>query len=194
MKMLRGARAVPLFMVVAVLAACATPPASDVEPPKLTVAPALTPPEPGGGVDETSMLPLLGYQQLLMQQSPAELARERRVLAAVPQTPRTQVRQAMLLGQMRGANDLPGALGLLNKVLRSGDLGAVSLRPLTMLLASQYLERLRLQTQSDKLSAQLSETLQRSGELQQKLDALADVERALAARPGSGEALPVKAQ
>lgn len=182
----------PMLLVAALLAACATPPPVDGPTPADTLAPVAVVGRLGGGVkvDESSMLPLLGYAQLLSRMSAVELARERRVLAAIPQSPATQVRLAMLLGQPRGATDLPRALGLLERVQKSGDPAAVSLYPLVQTLTVHYQERQRLQAQNDKLVQQLGESLRRSAELQLKLDALADLERSLPVRPTGGENLP----
>ena len=44
--------------------------------------------------------------------------------------------------------------------------------------------------QNEKLAQQLKESQRRSGELQEKLDALADIERSLPVRPTAGENLP----
>jgi len=103
------------LLAAALLAACAGQPAPEPEsPPTPTLAKK---------VDEAAMLPLLGYLQLLLQMSPQELQRERGVLVAIPQTPATQVRLAMLLGQARGPADLVRALGLLDGVLKSPGAG-----------------------------------------------------------------------
>jgi hypothetical protein len=184
--------ALPMLLAAALLAACATPPPSDGPVSADGAAPAAVVGRPGGAgrVDESSMLPLLGYGQLLSRMSPAELARERRVLAAIPQSPATQVRLAMLLGQPRGATDLPRALGLLERVQKSGEPAALSLFPLVQTLAGHYQERQRLQAQNDKLGQQLAESLRRSVDLQLKLDALADLERSLPVRPTGGANLP----
>lgn len=77
---------------------------------------------------------------------------------------------------------------MLDKVQKSNDLAAVSIRPLVVVLHSHYLERQRLLAQNDRLQAQLGESQRRSGELQQKLDALAEVETRLQLSP-----LPVTA-
>ena len=156
------------------LAACATQPVPE---------PESSPPPPVVKVDEAAMLPLLGYLQLLLQMSPQELQRERGVLAAIPQTPATHVRLAMLLGQARGPADLLRALGLLDGVLKSREPAAASLHPLARALASQYQERLKLESQNDKLLQQLKDSQRRSSELQEKLDALTDIERSLPVRP-----------
>ena len=148
--------------------------------------------EKAAKVDESSMLPLLGYQQLLAQLSPPELARERAVLLYLPPTPSSQLRLAMLFGQTRGTADLPRALALLDKVLRANDPAAASMHPLARLLATQYHERLRLQAQNERLLLQVTESQRHSAELQDKLDALANIERSLPLRPTGGEATPAR--
>ena len=148
-------------------------------------------------VDEAAMLPLLGYFQLLQRMSPQELVRERTILGAIPQTPATQVRLAMLLGQVRGPQDIYRAQSLLDGVLKSKEPAATSLHPLARVLAYQYSEWLKLQTQNEKLTGQneklmqqLNDGLLRSAELQEKLDALADIERSLPVRPKNGKTTP----
>ncbi|MFZ4538746.1 permease [Propionivibrio sp.] len=178
------------LLATVLLAACATPP---VPEPEVEAPPA---PEVVM-VNETAMLPLLGYLQRVHRMPPKELARERIVLAAIPQTPATQVRMAMLLGQPRGPMDLVRAIGLLEGVLKSGDPAAASLHPLARALANQYSERLKLHLQNEKLVIQneklvqqLKESMTRSDELQEMLDALAEIERSLPLRPKGGEGLP----
>ena len=173
-------------LAISLLAGCATRPAIDVPPP----ASIANYDEPTVRVDESSMLPLLGYQQLLAQMSPQELARERAVLLFIPPTPSAQIRLAMLFGQVRGQTDLPRALALLDKVQKSSSPAAASLHPLARLLATQYQERLRLQSHNERLLLQVTESQRRSGELQDKLDALTDIERSLPSRPTGGEAPP----
>ena len=141
-------------------------------------------------VNETSMLPLLGYAQLISRMSGAELARERTVLGAIPKTPITQARLAMLLAQPRAGMDLARALAMLEGILKANDALAVSLHPLAQLLAAQYSERLRLDAQSDKAAQQLKDAQARNTELQEKINALADIERSLPVRPTNGELVP----
>ena len=177
-------------LAITLLAGCATRPTIDVPPP----AGVAHYDEPTVRVDESSMLPLLGYQQLLAQLSPPELARERAVLLFIPPTPSAQIRLAMLFGQTRVGSDLPRALALLDKVLRSGEPAAASIHPLARLLANQYQERLRLQAHNERLLLQVTESQRRSGELQDKLDALANIERSLPSRATGGEAAPATAR
>jgi hypothetical protein len=49
---------------------------------------------------------------------------------------------------------------------------------------------LRLETQNEKLLQQLKDSQRRSSELQEKLDALTDIERSLPARPTAGSNPP----
>jgi len=171
-------------LLASLLAACASPPAPVREEP---LTPSMTTPVT---VNETAMLPLLGYAQLLGRMSAQDQARERTILTTIPKTPITQVRLAMLLAQPRGPMDLARALALLESVLKSPDPVAVSLQPLVQTLATQYSERLKLDSQSDKLSQQLKEMQGRNAELQDKLNALADIERSLPVRPNTGEMIP----
>jgi hypothetical protein len=180
----------PGLLASTLLASCAIQPVPDLEEAEALPVPVAVPPVNVVKVDETAMLPLLGYLQLLHRMSSQELVRERSVLAAIPQTPATQVRMAMLLGLVRGPMDLVRAQGLLEGVLKSSDPVAVSLNPLVRVLATQYHERLRLEMQKDKLTHLLNESVRRSTELQEKLDALADIERSLPTRPKAGENLP----
>ena len=175
------------LLAIILLAGCATRPAIDVPPPPASVA---NDDQSVVRVDESSMLPLLGYQQLLAHLSPQELARERAVLLFIPPTPSAQIRLARLFGQVRGQTDLPRALALLDKVQKSSSPAAASMHPLARLLASQYQERLRLQSHNERLLLQVTESQRRSGELQDKLDALADIERSLPSRPATGETAP----
>lgn len=125
----------------------------------------------------------LGYYQGLARMTPAELGRERMVLVAVPQTPYTQVRLAMLLGHPRVQQDLGKGLALLDSVLKSSDPAAQLFHPLARQVADNYLERLKLEGQVDKQGQQLKDSQRKIGELQDKLDSLADIERTLTPRP-----------
>ncbi|MBK7355594.1 permease [Propionivibrio sp.] len=178
MKNGRLIKALPsMVLILAVLlTACATPPSPT--------------PEQRASVDESAMLPLLGHIQLLHRMSPSDLSRERAVLAVKQQTPATQVRMAALLSQQRPSMDLVRALSLLESVLKSTEPEAVSLHPLARILANHFQERLKLEQQNEKLVQQLKDSQRRGSELQDKLDALADIERSLPARPTAGDTLP----
>lgn len=137
-------------------------------------------------VDETAMLPLLGYHQLLQRMSAQELGRERSMLATLVQTPGVRLRQAMVYGQPRAPANLARAQNLLATILKSDEIAASSLHPLARLLADNYAERQKLEqqggrlgTQIDDLGQQLRDSQRRNAELQQKINALADIERSL---------------
>lgn len=134
-------------------------------------------------VDESTPESALIYYQGLSRLSGAELGRERMVLVAVPQTPYTQVRLAMLLGHPRIQQDLGKGLALLDSVLKSSDPAAVPFHPLARQVADNYQERLKLEGQLDRQGQQLKESQRKASELQDKLDSLADIERTLTPRP-----------
>lgn len=136
-------------------------------------------------VNENAMLPLLGYYHLLQRMTPGELTRERQTLARLPSSPSVQVRQAMLFGMPRATTDLARAQAILDTVLRSHAPEAASLHPLAKLLATQYQERLRIEAQSDRLGQQLKESQRKRDELQEKIDALTDIERSIPIRPNA---------
>lgn len=135
--------------------------------------------------DEYGLEAALIYNQGLSRMTTAELARERMVLVAVPQTPYTQLRMAMLLGHPRFQQDLGKAMALLDTILKSADPAALALQPLARMLADNYAERVKLEGQLEKQGGQLKESLRKAAELQEKLDGLADIERTLTPRPGS---------
>lgn len=176
--------------VVALLSACATPPEPMPEEPAMEETPRVE-----IKVDETAMLPLLGYLQLLPQMSVKELARQRQTLAALPQTPSVQLRTSMLLGQPRAPANLAKAQSLLAGILKSNEPNASSLHPLARLMAAHYGERQKLEQQNSRLTAQMTELEQQLGdsqrrndELQRKIDALADIERSLPKPPAATDA------
>lgn len=127
----------------------------------------------------------LSYNQGLARLTAAELGRERMVLGAVPQTPYTQLRMAMLLGHPRVQQDLGKALALLDGILKSSDPTALPFHPLARLLADNYIERAKLEGQLEKQGQQTKESQRKATELQEKLDSLADIERTLTPRPRS---------
>ncbi len=135
-------------------------------------------------LEEGGVTPMLNYHAALGKMTPAELAREKANLGSAPQQSANQLKLAMLLGQTRGAGDLPRAIGLLEGVLKNND--AAQLHPLARLLLENYSERLRLEAQLDKQGQQVKESQRKAAELQEKLDSLADIERTLPTRPRSG--------
>lgn len=99
----------------------------------------------------------------------------------------------MLLGQSRSAADIGRAANLLESVLRSADPAAADYHALARFLADHYGERQRLELQADRAAQLAKDSQRRAVELQDKLDALADIERSLPVRsrgprqaPGDG--------
>jgi len=139
------------------LAACATwPPAGE---------PARTQPE-RRAADDASLPAMLAYYAAVVR-NPAAAPRER----GAANGPAHWMQQAILAGQGRPA-DLPRAMQLLEQVLRSPQPEAAGLQPLARLLYDQYGERLRGEQQ-------VREAQRRSEQLQEKIDALTDIERRL---------------
>lgn len=133
--------------------------------------------------EEGSAVAVLTYYQTLQRMTPAQINRERSVLAALPPTPSSQLKIAMVLGSSRGQQDFTKALSLLEAVLKSSEADAVSLHPLARLLADNFGERQKLEAQVEKQSQQLRESQRKAAELQEKIDELADIERTLPQRP-----------
>jgi hypothetical protein len=125
----------------------------------------------------------MSYYQLLSRMTLAELGRERMVLAALPRSPNTQLRLAMLFGYPRAQQDLGRAMAQLDSVLKSKDPAAIALQPLARLLADNYAERQKLEANLDRQGVLLKESQRKATELQEKIDDLADIERTLPARP-----------
>jgi hypothetical protein len=179
-----AAARIPIAALLMLLAGCAaTPPASTQS--------AATPAAPAVVSDDAAVLPALAYYQMMQRMTPAQINRERLVLAALPPTPNTQVRTAMVLGHPRGQQDLTKALALLEGVLKSTDPAALGLHPLARLLADNYAERQKLDSQLEKQGQQLKDSQRKAVELQEKIDSLAEIERTLpqrprATRPGGG--------
>ena len=168
----------PLLALTGLLTACAALPPEGEQAPVIPPAAAIQ-------VNETAMLPLLGYYHLLQRMTPGELTRERQTLARLPSSPSVQLRQALLYGMPRATTDLARAQTILEAVLHSNAPEAASLHPLAKLLATQYQERLRSETQNERLSQQLKETQRKRDELQEKIDALTDIERSIPIRPNA---------
>lgn len=138
----------------------------------------------------------LTHYQGLSRMTPAELGRERTVLVAVPQTPFTQMRVAMLLGHPRVQQDLGKGLALLEGILKSTDPAATPFHPLAREIADNYQERIKLESQLEKqgqqLNQQLKESQRKVAELQEKLDNLANIEKSLIPRPRAARPEGVK--
>ncbi|MCB1889553.1 MAG: hypothetical protein KDH20_18230 [Rhodocyclaceae bacterium] len=181
-------RAVALATIVAVVSGCALERAA---PP-----PGVEEPDPPVIVEQASpvlaadvnLRAILAFYRKSRGMSRAELIAERKALEGSDGRPLDELRLAMLLGQER--SDLVRALGLLDAIARSDNPQALALQPLARLLSDQYAERLKLETQSERLGVNIRDAEKRAAaataqarELQEKIDALAEIERNLPGRP-----------
>lgn len=183
-----AARARPLFAVpllamalATALTGCASPRTATADAPPMVSRHNSTPP---------TVQAALAYHHSIRSMGVNELARERPTQSGGSASPLGQIKQAMLLSHPQGNTNLPRALSLLEAINASDRPEAVTLQPLARLLAEQLQERQRLESTAERLTQQLERTgqqlkdSQKQGELlQEKLDALTEIERTLPARP-----------
>lgn len=146
--------------------------------------------------DRRAVESAIEYYHFIRQLEPAELERERDALAIGAGDPLHQLLQAIALGRPPGSN-IPRALALLRVVDASTRPEAVALRPLARLLADQFAEQQRLETAARSLTRQLEHTGQHlkesrrhARELEEKIEALTEIERTLPERPAAHAAPP----
>ena len=154
--------------------------------PSVTTTPAVaTVPGPLVAQDhEDAQAAALAYRWSVLQLPMPQNVNERNRLVSVSGDPGARLRLAMLLAQPRTGNgDLARALALADGIVKSAEPEALALRPLASLLAEQLLERQRLEQQLERQSTQLRDSQRRVGELQEKLERLANIERSLPGRP-----------
>ncbi|KON82284.2 permease [Azoarcus sp. PA01] len=151
---------------------------------------------PGSGGDERAVESAIEYYHFVRKLGPAELERERDALAVGGSDPLNQLLQAIALARPPGSN-VPRALALLEVVEASARPEAVALRPLARLLADQFAEQRRLETAARSLTRQLEHTGQHLKEsrrharqLEEKIEALTEIERTLPERPAAHAAPP----
>ncbi|MCB1956922.1 MAG: hypothetical protein KDG55_14660 [Rhodocyclaceae bacterium] len=180
-------RAALAAAILAALAGCALekrPPPAGADPDPPVIVEQASPLLAG----DVNLRAILAFYRKSRGMSRAELSTEREALAGREGQPLDALRLAMLLGHER--SDLVRALGLLDGIARSDNPQAVALQPLARLLSDQYAERLKLETQVDRLGVNIRESEKRTEaaaararELQEKIDALAEIERNLPGRP-----------
>jgi len=126
---------------------------------------------------------LIAYHGMLDQLATPELRAAQRALADPGEDPLAQTRSAILLGHPRAPSDSTRARNLLEAVNASDHAEAIKLQALVRLLLSELRARMQLTRDFERIDAQrrASETARR--DLQQKLDALTEIERSLPARP-----------
>ncbi|WP_317203286.1 hypothetical protein [Janthinobacterium sp.] len=154
------------------LSACAAkaPP----RPPVAACPPPPAVPAPDGAVNE-----LLAYQAGLRLLAPAELGKALQEREAPDGGARAALRRAMLLAAQKGPGDLGRALALLDGVGADDK----TLKPLALFLAAGYADARRQDEALERLNQQAREAQRRNDQLNEKLEALKNIERTLSVRP-----------
>ena len=137
-------------------------------------------------VMDPQLAELLAYQNALRLMTPSELVKAQLDLAKADHAPSNTIRRAMLQATLRGAGDLARAQALLEPLLTATGKDAQLLAPLVQLLSGQYAELRRQDESIDKLNAQLRDAQRRNDLLNEKLEALKNIERSLSVRPAAG--------
>ena len=163
------------------LGACASKPAKQTPvlvqtPPRVVV------------VADPQLTELLAYQNALRLMTPSELAKAQLDLAKADTAPQNVIRRAMLQAAVRGPGDLARAQALLEPLATATGKDAQLLAPLAQLLVGQYAELRRQEDSIDKLNTQLRDAQRRNDLLNEKLEALKNIERSLSVRPAAGAA------
>ena len=161
------------------LGACAAKPSTQTPvlvqtPPRVVV------------VMDPQLTELLAYQSSLRLMTPSELAKAQLDLAKADHAPSNTIRRAMLQAALRGPGDLARAQALLEPLATATGKDAQLLAPLAQLLGSQYAELRRQDESIDKLNGQLRDAQRRNDLLNEKLEALKNIERSLSVRPAAG--------
>ncbi|EJN09404.1 hypothetical protein [Herbaspirillum sp. YR522] len=151
------------------LAACTTPPA---EPPVATIKLIHSP----SNVDE-----LLAYGIQVRKMSAAEVARELQRANANPSGPANAVRRAMLLAATRDPIDLARAEAQLWNVMADNSVEADKLKPFVQLLVGHYSDLRRVADNAEKSAGQARDAQRKVDLLNEKLEALKNIERSLPA-------------
>lgn len=179
-----GLACMPLMPQPAPAPAIPSPPPPPPPPPAVTVyVPQLEP------VDVAARH-LLGYQERLLQLSPGDLAQEVARLGDGSASPQAAMDLALALGHTRNPGDLLRAQGLLDQVLRNSSPQAQPWHAFARLLQARYVEQRRAEEQTEKLNAQLRDAQRdnqrKIDQLNEKLEALKNIERSLNSRPQPG--------
>ncbi|MEC5160063.1 MULTISPECIES: hypothetical protein [unclassified Janthinobacterium] len=162
------------------LAACAVKPAPPAPVAACPPPPVAAAPAPDGAVNE-----LLAFQAGLRALPQAELGRALVELNRQDASAKATVRRAMLLAALRGAGDLGRAQALLDGVAQAAAPDEQRLKPLAQFLAAGYADARRQDEAADKLNQQVREAQRRNEQLNEKLEALKNIERTMSVRPAA---------
>lgn len=131
--------------------------------------------------DDVTLRAVLAYASEVSALDGPAFGREIKLMEATQGTPISAVKLAVLLGLPRAEGDVARAAEILEKVLIDGSAEAAVLRQLARILHAQYSARVRLSATNEDLSQSQRDTRGQIDSMQQKLDALTDIERSLPA-------------
>jgi len=141
---------------------------------------------PNGGLtrtqvtnDDVTLRAILAFAKNQSEVESSVRVKTIKTLESAPVTPVNLMKLAVLHGQNRNEADPAKGAALLEKVLSDESPEAVTLHPLARILHVQYLARVRLAGQNERLLSEHKAALAQVDELQEKLDALTDIERSL---------------
>jgi hypothetical protein len=146
-----------------------------------------TPQAPAATVKQVAMAGTLDdlwiYHRSLKRLSQQELARELQALNARQGGAMLAMEKALALGLTHDSADLVRAQVQLNNVLMANDAEADKFKSLAELLWGNYAEMRRLAESADKANQQSRENQRRLDQLNEKLEALKNIERTLPGAP-----------
>jgi len=131
--------------------------------------------------DDVALRAILAYARSADSLDTTARANEIRMLERKPVAPIQVMKLAIIHGQNRAEADPAKATALLEKILDDSTADAAVFHPLARILHAQYLARVRLMGQNERLLKDFHDTRDQMDSLQQKLDALTDIERSLPA-------------
>ena len=171
----------PLLAACALLlAGCAAP-----TPVKQTPVLVQTPPRIVV-VADPKLTELLAYQASVRAMSSSELVKAQLELARADHAPHNTIRRAMLQATLRTPGDLARAQTLLDSITQATSDEAKLLAPLAQFLSGQYADLRRQDEAVERLNGQVREAQRRNDQLNEKLEALKNIERSLSVRPAAG--------
>ena len=170
----------PLLAACALLlAGCAAPPVKQTAvlvqtPPRIVV------------VADPKLAELLAYQASLRTMPSSELVKAQLELSRADHAPYNTIRRAMLQATLRTPGDLARAQTLLDSITQASSEEAKLLAPLAQFLSGQYADLRRQDETVERLNGQVRDAQRRNDQLNEKLEALKNIERSLSVRPTAG--------
>ncbi len=168
------------------LAACALLLAGCAAPPPQPAPVLVQPPPRIVVVADPKLTELLAYQASLRPMTPSELVKAQLELSRADHAPYNTIRRAMLQATLRTPGDLARAQTLLESITQASSDEAKLLAPLAQFLSGQYADLRRQDEAVEKLNSQLRDAQRRNDQLNEKLEALKNIERSLSVRPAAG--------